>query len=247
MKTDKHSVDFNKILSFDLELTRDEKLRHMGAVLAERTLSLKINQDEAIHQLDEMAGDADLILGHNILDHDLPWIAKQRVRAQILLDKPIIDTLYLSPLAFPANPYHRLIKDYKLVRDSINDPVNDAKLSLQVFTEQICALQEKPLAQLQLYQYLFEHGVASHFSTRGMASIFSALTGQASISAVVLPTLVKSVAQNKACPNQLNRVIGDALKQPLRLLPLAFACAWLPVSGGNSVLPPWMAPFSRHR
>lgn len=142
MKTDKHSVDFNKILSFDLELTRDEKLRHMGAVLAERTLSLKINQDEAIHQLDEMAGDADLILGHNILDHDLPWIAKQRVRAQILLDKPIIDTLYLSPLAFPANPYHRLIKDYKLVRDSINDPVNDAKLSLQVFTEQICALQE---------------------------------------------------------------------------------------------------------
>ena len=240
MKTDKHSVDFNKILSFDLELTRDEKLRHMGAVLAERTLSLKINQDEAIHQLDEMAGDADLILGHNILDHDLPWIAKQRVRAQILLDKPIIDTLYLSPLAFPANPYHRLIKDYKLVRDSINDPVNDAKLSLQVFTEQICALQEKPLAQLQLYQYLFEHGVASHFSTRGMASIFSALTGQASISAVVLPTLVKSVAQNKACPNQLNRVIGDALKQPLRLLPLAFACAWLPVSGGNSVLPPWI-------
>src|SRR5699024_11836323 len=59
-------------------------------------------------------------------------------------------------------------------------------------------------------------------------------------STVVLPTLIKSVARDKVCPNQLGRVISDALKQPLQLLPLAFTCAWLPVSGGNSVLPPWI-------
>jgi ATP-dependent DNA helicase RecQ len=43
-----------------------------------------------------------------------------------LHDKPVVDTLYLSPLAFPENPYHHLVKDYKLVRGSLNDPAADA-------------------------------------------------------------------------------------------------------------------------
>jgi hypothetical protein len=32
------------------------------------------------------------------------------------LKLPVIDTHYLSLLAFPRKPYHRLVKDYKLVR-----------------------------------------------------------------------------------------------------------------------------------
>ncbi|WP_205714128.1 RecQ family ATP-dependent DNA helicase [Escherichia sp. E2748] len=235
-----YPLDYNNILSFDLEITRDGKFRHLGAVLADEMLNLKNNQDEAISQLDDLAKRAEVVLGHNILDFDLPWLSAQRIRPEFLFDKPVIDTLYLSPLAFPANPYHRLIKDYKLVRDSINDPVNDAKLSLQIFMEQIESLKNQPAEQLQLYQYLFENGVSSHFNTKGLAAVFASLTGLATISTVVLPTLIKSVARDKVCPNQLGRVISDALKQPLQLLPLAFACAWLPVSGGNSVLPPWI-------
>ena len=53
-----------------------------------------------------------------------------------LLTKPVIDTLFLSPLAFPENPYHRLVKDYKLVRDAVNDPVADARLAASVFLDQ---------------------------------------------------------------------------------------------------------------
>ncbi len=30
-----------------------------------------------------------------------------------ILTKPPIDTLWLDPLAFPRNPYHRLVKHYK--------------------------------------------------------------------------------------------------------------------------------------
>ncbi len=233
-------LDLQRILSFDLELSRDNKFRHLGAVLADEMLNVKDNQEDAIARLDHLAKEADVILGHNVLDFDLPWLSSQPVRPHILLDKPIIDTLYLSPLAFPANPYHRLIKDYKLVRDSINDPVNDSRLALQIFTEQLVALKNKPLEQLQLYQYLFAHGVSTEFNTRGLAQVFAALTAKKAIQAAALPTLVKAIAQNKVCPNQLNRVIGDALRQPQKLLPLAFACAWLPVSGGNSVLPPWV-------
>ncbi|MGQ4692788.1 RecQ family ATP-dependent DNA helicase [Aeromonas veronii] len=230
----------DKILSFDLELTRDEKLRHLGALLAGREFNLKGPQDLALKELNALAQGADVILGHNILDFDLPWLAKQAVRPQLLLEKPVIDTLYLSPLAFPKNPYHRLVKDYKLVRDTLNDPVADARLALQIFSEQLIALQALPLSQLQLYQYLFDQGVMAQFNTQGLSLVFARLTGRPPVRVSELPTLIKSIAHEKACPNQLNRVIGDALRQPMLLLPLAYACAWLPVSGGNSVLPPWI-------
>ncbi|WP_236749306.1 DEAD/DEAH box helicase [Aeromonas caviae] len=230
----------DKILSFDLELTRDDNLRHLGALLDDQQLSLKGPQELSIKELNNLAHHADLVLGHNILDFDLPWLAKQAVRPQQLLDKPVIDTLYLSPLAFPKNPYHRLVKDYKLVRDALNDPVADARLALQVFSEQLAVLQSLPLPQLQLYQYLFSQGVTAQFSTQGLSLVFSRLTGHPLVKVSELPTLIKSIAHEKACPNQLNRVIGDALRQPMLLLPLAYACAWLPVSGGNSVLPPWI-------
>ncbi len=45
--------------------------------------------------------------------HDIP-VLKSIKPALSLLTKPVIDTLFLSPLAFPRNPYHRLVKDYKL-------------------------------------------------------------------------------------------------------------------------------------
>lgn len=229
----------DKILSFDLELTRDEKLRHLGALLAARQLSLKGSQEAAITALNELAQEADLILGHNILDFDLPWLARQSVRPQQLLEKPVIDTLYLSPLAFPRNPYHRLVKDYKLVRDTLNDPVADARLALSIFAEQVASLNTLPLAQLQLYQYLFSQGV-TQFNTEGLALVFARLTGRPLVKVSELPTLIKGIAHGKACPHRLNRVIGDALHRPMLSLPLAYVCAWLPVSGGNSVLPPWI-------
>ncbi|MCP4402493.1 MAG: hypothetical protein GY801_34945 [bacterium] len=43
---------------------------------------------------------------------------------------PLIDTLFLSPLAFPKNPYHRLVKNYKLVKQAINNPVEDARCTI---------------------------------------------------------------------------------------------------------------------
>ncbi|WP_219953384.1 RecQ family ATP-dependent DNA helicase [Dickeya zeae] len=232
--------DLTRILSFDLELDKDHKLRHLGAVLDQQVLSIKGNTADAVSQLEQLAQQSDMILGHNILSFDLPWLANQSVPLQHLFDKPIIDTLYLSPLAFPANPYHRLVKDYKLVRDTLNDPVNDARLALTIFTEQLEALQNTPRVQLQLYQYLFTHGVSPYFNTQGLALVFATLTQEKTVNLSMLPSLIKTVAQNRACPQQLNRVIGNALTQPQQLLPLAYACAWLPVSGGNSVLPPWI-------
>ena len=56
-----------------------------------------------------------------------------------LLKLPAVDTLRLSPLAFPRNPYHHLVKHYqdgRLRRGRINDPELDARLALEVFNDQ---------------------------------------------------------------------------------------------------------------
>ncbi|MFQ5507584.1 MAG: hypothetical protein ACE5F1_22710, partial [Planctomycetota bacterium] len=67
------------------------------------------------------AGDARFLLGHNLLRHDLPILRRRAPQARIHR-LPVVDTLFLSPLAFPENPYHRLVKGYKLLKQARNDP-----------------------------------------------------------------------------------------------------------------------------
>ncbi|MGR9117164.1 MAG: hypothetical protein ACU85E_15505, partial [Gammaproteobacteria bacterium] len=107
-------------------------------------------------ELDEFAAEADLLLGHNLLQHDLPVC--RAVSPQLgVLAKPVVDTLFLSPLAFPENPYHRLVKNYKLVRDSLNDPLADARLADSLFHDQWEAMKEQHQGTgiLSFYHYVF--------------------------------------------------------------------------------------------
>ena len=65
------------------------------------------------------------ICGHNIYNHDIKYIENAVIDAGISYEY-VIDTLFLSPLLFPAKPYHSLLKDDKLQTDEINNPLNDA-------------------------------------------------------------------------------------------------------------------------
>ena len=68
--------------------------------------------------------------GHNIFEWDLKYLESavpQNPSAQY------IDTLCLSPLLFPAKPYHRLLKDDKLQTDSLSNPLDDAQKSWELF------------------------------------------------------------------------------------------------------------------
>ncbi|MYH42768.1 MAG: hypothetical protein F4131_03585, partial [Acidimicrobiaceae bacterium] len=63
-------------------------------------------------------------MGHNIIKFDLPHL-QAAAPGLGLLGMPVVDTLWLNPLAFPANPYHHLVKHYKdapLKRSQRNDP-----------------------------------------------------------------------------------------------------------------------------
>jgi ATP-dependent DNA helicase RecQ len=100
-----------RCLLLDLETSLDRRILHIGAVYRDETFLYAGGAPlgEALGRLERFAGAADFILGHNALAHDLPILARCAPHLG-LLRKPVIDTLCLSPLAFPENPYHRLVK-----------------------------------------------------------------------------------------------------------------------------------------
>ena len=173
-------MEFSELLSktllLDLETTRSGRIRHIGAILDGHVFEKKKNAGsrDTLKQLEAIARDADYILGHNLLGHDFP-VLKASSPWLDFLQKPVIDTLYLSPIAFPENPYHRLVKDYKLVRATINNPVEDAKLAASVFRDQwnsfLSQAAENP-ERIDLYRYCFKKSTFNGFSGQGLASVF---------------------------------------------------------------------------
>lgn len=229
----------NQSLFLDLETSEQEKDRvlKIGAVLGGEVFERKGSflLGEALESLDRMAAGAERVLGHNLIDHDLPVLARI-APALRLHGKPVVDTLFLSPLAFPENPYHRLVKDYKLVRDAVNDPVADARLAASVFEDQwrsFSTLAAREPDQLAFYAFCLD-GL--------LAEVFQAVSGRPAMGIEEAEAHLESLAET-ACWTALRTEGGDALAWPDGRIAWAYAAAWLRVAGGNSVLPPWV----RHR
>ena len=132
----------------DLELTRNGQVKAIGAHYEDRTLHrgelrTSADRDAAMAELEKFLAPATYVAGHNLLAFDAPHIQAFRPNSS-LLRKPVIDTLVLSALAFPKKPYHKLIKDYKLIKDAISDPVRDCKLAQDVLHDAIGALTALP-------------------------------------------------------------------------------------------------------
>ena len=131
---DCHETILDSSLLLDLETTPDGSILKIGAVSGSEKIHLKghFKRSDVEDTLNRLCGGQRFVLGHNILDHDLPILQKQYPNL-VLHNLPVIDTLFLSPIAFPKNPYHHLVKDYKLMRTALNDPVcrrSDSRKSL---------------------------------------------------------------------------------------------------------------------
>ena len=102
----------SRALLLDLETGPNGALHKIGAVRDGATFLRQGRFDEraALADLDRFAAGAELVLGHNLLGHDLHCL-RARQPALALLQRRVVDTLFLSPLAFPENPYHRLVKE----------------------------------------------------------------------------------------------------------------------------------------
>ena len=230
---------FAGLLSVDLE--GKSRIGAIGAVHTDRsrTYAWKGHADalqQALAKLDQFSEGASSLVGHNIIEHDLGLLAKQASGLN-LLGLPAIDTLYLSPLAFPENPYHHLVKQYKdpaLARMQANDPLLDAELTLELLADVVDSLVSKDGDLLLAWHALLASGVKRHAFDR-FFRIVRGTEGTPSIPDAV--SVVSRRLGKHGCPNQAGDIARDADTDPLAL---CYLLAWLPVAGGNSVIPPYV-------
>ena len=234
------ALPLTNCLSLDLEVgTRDSRIRAFAGLRPDAGGSLVFPTEggglvNALFKLDHLADGADFLLGHNLIDFDLPHLRAVNPGLR-LLQMPAVDTLRLNPLAFPRNPYHHLVKHYQdgqLKRGRINDPELDARLTLEVFRNQIKALKEAIPDLLTAWHWLTTTDGAEEFDL-----FFSSLRRSRRPSDVEASESIELQLSGASCRLQAHKAMADASDCGWEL---AHALAWLSVSGGNSVMPPWV-------
>ena len=229
-----------KCLALDLEVgVRDGRIHKFAGIRPDTGQSLVYpvaggGLARALAKLDDLSDGTAFVLGHNLLAFDLPQL--QAVNPDLrLLRRPAVDTLRLNPLAFPRNPYHHLVKHYQdgqLQRGRINDPELDARLTLEVFDNQLKALQEAPSDLLTAWHWLttLDDGAGFH-------RVFASLRGTRKPSADEACAAIRTRLATNGCQTHTHELMAAAARHGWAL---AYALAWLSVAGGNSVMPPWV-------
>ena len=192
----------------------------------------------ALGALDEYAIGTEFVLGHNVIEHDLPRLREARADLYILT-KPAIDTLWLNPLAFPRNPYHRLVKHYKdgrLQAGRASDPELDAGLVLTVLRNQLTEFRKLVRDDPKLLTAL--HWLAtSGERPEGFEAVFRSVRDAPRPTEPEAQRAIRQVLTGRACTRQIELAIPEAGRAGW---PLAYALSWISVAGENSVMPPWI-------
>ncbi|WP_194725096.1 RecQ family ATP-dependent DNA helicase [Noviherbaspirillum malthae] len=231
-----------RCVSVDLEVgIKDAKIHRFAGVRGDTDASYVYQKGDllaALTKLDEVADGASFLLGHNIIAFDRPHLAAVKPDLR-LLSLPTIDTLCLNPLAFPRNPYHRLVKHYqdgKLQRGQLNNPELDARLTIEVFRDQLLAFKE--LAQEDPDLVTAWHWLTTSDNTvSGLNAFFLTVRRAARPTDEEAHIAIGRRIQGQACETSAREILAKAKTHGW---PLAYALAWLSVAGGNSVMPPWV-------
>ena len=232
----------SRCVSIDLEVDPNtDRIRSFAAIrpgVPRSFVHRRGNFKAALYALDNYAEDAEFALGHNFIEFDSRHLEEADSSLR-LLNKPRIDTLWLNPLAFPRNPYHRLVKHYKdgaLQGGNASDPEVDAELVLTVLKKQICALREQAPSDpdnLTAFHWLSTPDA----SARGFDALFRSVRDAPRPGAQEAQEAIRRILDGNACTHQVERLIPQAERAGW---PLAYALSWISVSGGNSVMPPWV-------
>ena len=116
------------IVFIDVEVS-NEKVVDYGAIYDNG----KIFHDKKEHKFSKFIDDAYYICGHNIISHDSKYILNSIRQKKYYF----IDTLCVSPLIYPKKKHHNLLKDDKLQRDSVNNPLNDSIKAKDLFYQEV--------------------------------------------------------------------------------------------------------------
>ena len=237
----------DRCLVLDLEVGSDGSIRAVGALRGANELKIPhaASSESAIRQLESFAEGAEFVVGHNIVAHDRVFVEKH-LPGSMLLELPVVDTLYLAPLAKPGFPYHKLVKDYKLVSAEESDPLADCRLTMQLLEDCREALREqgdqKPWL-LSFYRACFDDSDGedgtSDLKLEGTGRFLEALGGR-KLSRDRLVGGFHHFASGKACPESVRRHLPALLDRPETRPAVAYALAWTMVAGTGSVLPRWV-------
>jgi ATP-dependent DNA helicase RecQ len=212
----------DSILFFDTEIEpKSRKVLDIGAITADGN-SFHSNK---LSDFIAFIKGSKFIAGHNIIDHDLKYIQNAVTNAEINPDN-VIDTLFISPLLFPARPYHALIKDDKLQSDDLNNPLNDSIKAKELFFDEITAFNRLNNSIKIIYFSLLNE-------VREFKSFFSFLSYSAH--AVDIQSFIRDTFHGEICEKaEINKLITE---HPIEL---AYCLSLINARNRYSITPPWV-------
>ncbi|MBP1531248.1 MAG: RecQ family ATP-dependent DNA helicase [Bacteroidaceae bacterium] len=220
VKGDKQTTarDREPVVFIDTEVSVDSKrVLDYGAVHEDGSVLHTRNAKEFY----DFVSKCKVLCGHNIISHDLKYIELQG-------NYTIVDTLPLSPLLFPKKPYHRLLKDDKLQVDDLNNPVNDAKKSQELFYDELTAWRTLPERKRHIFEGLLR-------DTREFGGFFSYLAEPFPVGQRNIVELIREEYSGLLCENA---DIGAVVRHyPIEL---AYALALIGVDDLMSITPAWV-------
>ena len=213
------SRDSSRFAFVDVEVgIKDKKIHDIGAW----------RWDDAIfHSADKRAlqnfmNGIDYVCGHNIIHHDAKYLYGEERQ-----NFTLVDTLYVSPLLFPEKPYHRLLKNDKLVNDHMNNPVNDCKKSYERLMDEVAKWDSLSASKQTIYSTLLNDIPEFDGFLRFVNAHANKSEG--------LEHLIRNEYKQKVCENaDIKNIIA---KQPVEL---AYALALIDTTDHRSITPAWV-------
>ena len=213
------SYDSLRYAFIDLEVgVKDSVIHDIGALRYDDAVFHKAAKQELLQFL----SDVDYLCGHNIIHHDAKYLFKDEPCRWLL-----VDTLYVSPLLFPERPYHRLIKDDKLINDQLNNPVNDCEKAKNLLFDEISrwkSLQDEK-------QKMFASLLRGKEEFEGFLSMVGAeYLGEDLLSEVINRLYAKKICQHADIETFIHRYPCE----------LAYALALIDTTDYRSITPGWV-------
>ena len=232
--------DVNNYAFVDVEVSmKDNKVHDIGAIRHDGAVLHNASKTELAAFLQNV----DYVCGHNIVHHDAKYLldntsAFEKHKKQ----KILVDTLYISPLLFSERPYHKLVKDDKLVSDEINNPVNDCKKARSLLFDEITkwnklAKDDQTILATLLYKEKEFEGFLSMVNAFSLRLLRRGSHGNAAeaIDYPMLERLIKKQFAGRICNNA--NIITMAINHPCAL---AYALALVNTSDHSSITPGWV-------
>ena len=197
---------------------KDNKIHDIGALRGDNAIFHSANKKELL----DFLKDVKFICGHNIIHHDAKYLWGDEILPWIL-----VDTLYVSPLLFPKKPYHRLLKDDKLLTDQVNNPINDCEKAHDLLMDELTRWHSLSEIKKTIFTTLLQN--IPEFN--GFLKLVEKETEQSDN----LAKLVRLEFKGKICENSN---IEDVISQyPCEL---AYALAIIDTSDSHSITPAWV-------